>query len=96
MLAARIDRGARHPDAVDFDPADPRNLVYARPPEHGKVFVSSKMKGDALKAERRAAIEAIQEFPLADPGRGRTAPRRAHTAQSASASPRRALPTVLY
>jgi tetratricopeptide (TPR) repeat protein len=67
ILAAGIDRGTRHPDAVDFDSADPRNLIYARPPEHGKIFVSSKMKGDALKAERRAAIEAIQEFPLADP-----------------------------
>ena len=67
MLAAGIDRGTRHPDAVDFDPADPSNLVYARPPDHGKVFVSSKMKDNALKAERRAAIEAIREFPLADP-----------------------------
>lgn len=37
---------------VDFDPADPRNLIYARPPEHGKIFVSSKMSGGALKAER--------------------------------------------
>jgi len=67
MLAAGIDRGTRHPDAVDFDSADPRNLIYARPPERGKIFVSSKMEGDALRAERRAAIEAIQEFPLADP-----------------------------
>jgi tetratricopeptide (TPR) repeat protein len=52
---------------VDFDPDDPRNLIYARPPEDGKIFVSSKMTGDPLKAERRAAIEAIEEFPLASP-----------------------------
>jgi tetratricopeptide (TPR) repeat protein len=63
-LAAGIDRGARHSDAVDFDPADPRNLIYARPSEHGKIFVSSKMSGGALKAERRAAVEAIEEIPL--------------------------------
>jgi tetratricopeptide (TPR) repeat protein len=52
---------------VGFDPDDPRNLIYARPPEDGKIFVSSKMTGDPLKAERRAAIEAIEEFPLAKP-----------------------------
>lgn len=52
---------------VDFDPADPGNLIYARPPEHGKIFVSSKMNGSPLKAERRAAVEAIEEFPLAHP-----------------------------
>jgi tetratricopeptide (TPR) repeat protein len=52
---------------VDFDPADPSNLIYARPPEQGKIFVSSKMNGGALKAERRAAVEAIEEFPLANP-----------------------------
>jgi tetratricopeptide (TPR) repeat protein len=45
---------------VDFDPADPGNLIYARPPEHGKIFVSSKMNGGALKAERRAVVEAIE------------------------------------
>ncbi len=52
---------------VDFDSADPGNLIYARPPEHGKIFVSSKMSGGALKAERRAAVEAVEEFPLATP-----------------------------
>ncbi len=61
------DRVARHPHGVDFDPADPSNLIYARPPEHGKIFVSSKMNGGALEIERRAVIEAIQEFPLAHP-----------------------------
>lgn len=45
---------------VDFDPADPGNLIYSRPPEDGKIFVSSKMNGGALKAERRAAVEAIE------------------------------------
>jgi hypothetical protein len=49
---------------VDFDPTDPRNLIYARPSEHGKIFVSSKMNGGALKAERRAVVEAIEEIPL--------------------------------
>jgi tetratricopeptide (TPR) repeat protein len=49
---------------VDLDPADPRNLIYARPSEHGKIFVSSTMSSAALKAERRAAVEAIEEIPL--------------------------------
>lgn len=52
---------------VDFNPADPRNLIYARPPEYWRIFVSSKMTGGALKAERLAAIEAIEELPLARP-----------------------------
>ncbi len=46
---------------MDFDPSDPRNLIYARPPEDGKIFVSSKMSGGALKAERWAAAEGIEE-----------------------------------
>jgi hypothetical protein len=49
---------------VDFDPADPSNLLYALPPEYWKIFVSSKMVGGALSDERAAAIEAIDEFPL--------------------------------
>jgi tetratricopeptide (TPR) repeat protein len=52
---------------VKFDPVDPRNLIYARPPEYWKIFVSSKMAGGALKAERLAAIEAVEEFPLTRP-----------------------------
>ncbi len=56
-------RGARHPELMDFDPSDPGNLIYARPPEDGKIFVSSKMSGGALKTERRAAAEAIEEYP---------------------------------
>lgn len=50
---------------MDFDPADPRNLIYARPADHWKIFVSSKMAGGALRDERAAAIEAIDIFPLA-------------------------------
>lgn len=50
----------RHAGVVDFDPADASNLIYARPPENGKIFVSSKMNGGALKSERRAAVEAIE------------------------------------
>ena len=60
-------RGYRHAGGMAFDPADPQNLIYERPAEHGKIFVSSKMNGGALKAERRAAVEAIEEFPLTRP-----------------------------
>lgn len=51
-------------DPVDFDSADPRNLLYARPADHWKIFVSSKMAGGALREERGAAIAAIDAFPL--------------------------------
>lgn len=60
-------RSQRHDARVEFNPADPRNLIYARPPEYWKIFISSKMAGDALKAERIAAIEAVEEFPLSRP-----------------------------
>jgi len=60
-------RSQRHDVRVEFNPADPRNLIYARPPEYWKIFISSKMAGDALKAERIAAIEAVEEFPLSRP-----------------------------
>ena len=59
------DRCARHACGVDFDPADPHNLIYARPADHWKVFVSSKMAGGALRDERAAALDAIDTFPLA-------------------------------
>ena len=49
---------------MEFDPADPRNQIYARPPEYWKIFISSKMAGDALKAQRAAAIKAVNAFPL--------------------------------
>jgi hypothetical protein len=49
---------------VSFDPTDPRNELYARPAEYWKVFVSSKMAGGAFAAERAAAVEAIDAFPL--------------------------------
>jgi tetratricopeptide (TPR) repeat protein len=49
---------------VVFDPAAPENAIYARPADHWKVFVSSKMAGGALKAERAAAVNAIDAFPL--------------------------------
>ena len=52
---------------MEFDPADSRNLIYARPQEYWKIFISSKMAGDALKTERIAAIEAVEEFPLSRP-----------------------------
>jgi tetratricopeptide (TPR) repeat protein len=52
---------------VEFDATDPRNLIYARSQEHWRIFISSKMAGGALKAERIAAIEAVEEFPLSRP-----------------------------
>ena len=52
---------------MDFDPADSRNLIYARPPDYWKIFVSSKMNGGPLKAERLATVEAIEELPLTRP-----------------------------
>ncbi len=52
---------------VEFDAADPRNLIYARPLEYWKIFISSRMTGGALKSERIAAIEAVEEFPLTRP-----------------------------
>jgi tetratricopeptide (TPR) repeat protein len=42
--------------------AQSRDELFARPP-WGKVFVSSKMSGGALQAERAAAIKAIERFP---------------------------------
>ena len=60
-------RPRRDPDEVEFDRADPANLIYARPPEHWKIFVSSKMTDEALAAERLATIEAVEEFPLTRP-----------------------------
>jgi tetratricopeptide (TPR) repeat protein len=47
-----------------FDPSDPRNELYSRPP-YFKVFISSKMAGGALVDERAAAADAVAEFPLA-------------------------------
>jgi hypothetical protein len=52
---------------MEFDPADPRNLIYARPQGHWKIFISSKMAGGALKAERLVAIEAVENFELTYP-----------------------------
>jgi tetratricopeptide (TPR) repeat protein len=49
-----------------FDPADPRNELYSRP-SYFKAFISSKMAGGVLKAERAAAVEAVTAFPLARP-----------------------------
>jgi tetratricopeptide (TPR) repeat protein len=49
---------------MEFDLADSRNLIYARPQEYWKIFISSKMAGGALKVERIAAVEAVEEFPL--------------------------------
>jgi tetratricopeptide (TPR) repeat protein len=49
-----------------FDPSDPRNELYSRP-RHFKVFISSKMADGALRAERAAAIDAVEAFPLARP-----------------------------
>lgn len=39
-------------------------VVFGRPPDHLKVFLSSKMRGGALAAERQVAIEAIDASPL--------------------------------
>jgi tetratricopeptide (TPR) repeat protein len=50
---------------VDFDPADPGNLLYARPADHWKIFVSSEMASGALREERAAAVTAINNFPIA-------------------------------
>jgi|GEM_PF-2969127 len=50
--------------SVHFDPTDPRNELHSRPADHLKVFVSSKMKGGALKAQRRRALETIDAFPV--------------------------------
>src|SRR5690242_18750827 len=49
---------------MEFDPSDPRNMIYARPAEYWKIFISSKMAGGALKKERAAAIAAVDNFPL--------------------------------
>lgn len=51
---------------MDFDPLDPSNELYARP-RYLKVFISSKMAGDPLVEERRAAIQAAENFPLTEP-----------------------------
>jgi hypothetical protein len=39
-------------------------ILYGRPPRW-KIFISSKMQGDPLKAEREAAVNAIESTPLA-------------------------------
>jgi tetratricopeptide (TPR) repeat protein len=52
---------------VKFDPNDPYDEIYARPDTHWKVFVSSKMRGGALKAEREATTDAIEDFALTKP-----------------------------
>jgi tetratricopeptide (TPR) repeat protein len=44
-----------------FDPKDPSNILIERDRSF-IVFISSKMAGGALQAERRAAIEAVQKF----------------------------------
>ena len=44
-----------------FDPKDPSNMLFERDRSF-IVFVSSKMAGGALEAERRAAISAVENF----------------------------------
>jgi hypothetical protein len=39
-------------------------VVFGRPPDYLKVFLSSRMHGGSLAAERRVAIEAIDASPL--------------------------------
>jgi hypothetical protein len=39
-------------------------ILYGRPPRW-KIFVSSKMRGDPLRAERETAVNAIESSPLA-------------------------------
>jgi tetratricopeptide (TPR) repeat protein len=47
--------------AAVFDPADPRNILFER--DHSFiVFISSKMAGGALAAERKAGIDAVENF----------------------------------
>lgn len=44
-----------------FDPKDPSNILFERDRSF-IVFISSKMAGGALEAERRAAILAVESF----------------------------------
>jgi hypothetical protein len=39
-------------------------ILYGRPPRW-KIFVSSKMQGDPLRAERETAVSAIESTPIA-------------------------------
>jgi tetratricopeptide (TPR) repeat protein len=52
---------------MNFDPSDAWNLIYERRQDKATIFVSSKMHGGALRAERDAVIAAVQELPLTDP-----------------------------
>ncbi len=52
---------------MDFDLSDAWNLIYERRQDKATIFVSSKMHGGALRAERDAVIAAVQELPLTDP-----------------------------
>ena len=47
--------------AAVFDPSDPRNILFER--DHSFiVFISSKMTGGALAAERQAAMDVVERF----------------------------------
>lgn len=50
-------------DRID-SPADRNDEIYARPSGHWKVFISSQMGDRSLEAERAAAVEAVDDFPL--------------------------------
>jgi tetratricopeptide (TPR) repeat protein len=56
--------GKRDAHVMNFSLGDSRNEIYARSDTHLRVFVSSKMADDALKAEREAAADAIEGFGL--------------------------------
>ena len=38
-------------------------VLYGRPPDHLRIFVSSKMRGGSLAAERAAARDAVDAYP---------------------------------
>jgi hypothetical protein len=89
-------RGQRHDFGMEFDPADSRNLIYARPQGYWKIFISSKMAGDALS--RRSGSQPSRpsrNFPCRAPGPGSEAPRPDRIALNVSASPKPAPQTVL-
>jgi tetratricopeptide (TPR) repeat protein len=50
-------------DHID-SPGDRNYEIYARPSGHWKVFISSQMGNRSLEAERAAAVEAVNDFPL--------------------------------
>jgi hypothetical protein len=65
-VVGRFEVRALWKAAPMFDPGDPRNELYSRP-RHFKAFISSKMADGALRAERTAAIDAVEAFPLGRP-----------------------------